>query len=218
MDAERLLATHLVGKAILLYIRKESDVLSTQSTRQLSGLQTFFRQAQTISVSFEGIGRVEFGWSGLEHHALQLNMEAAYNALDGRLDQVVDSGLGPVPVDVPGSNSKVEELRGDFLLKDTWSLGQFELDYGLGAETSTISQSGDAELERGFFFVKPHAVLSYSPSQGNQTRVRLAREVAQLDFDDFISATVFEDDDLALGNPNLRPDTTWIAELSHERR
>lgn len=29
---------------------------------------------------------------------------------------------------------------------------------------------------------------------------------------------MFEDDDLALGNPNLRPDTTWIGELSHERR
>jgi outer membrane receptor protein involved in Fe transport len=46
----------------------------------------------------------------------------------------------------------------------------------------------------------------------------LAREVSQLDLDDFVSATVFEDDDLALGNPNIRPDTTWVAELSYERR
>jgi hypothetical protein len=44
------------------------------------------------------------------------------------------------------------------------------------------------------------------------------REVAQLDFTEFVSATVFEDDDLAFGNPNLRPETTWISELSHERR
>jgi hypothetical protein len=44
------------------------------------------------------------------------------------------------------------------------------------------------------------------------------REVAQLNFNDFVSATVFEDDDLALGNPNLRPETTWVSELSHERR
>jgi len=39
-----------------------------------------------------------------------------------------------------------------------------------------------------------------------------------LDFNDFVSATVFEDDDLALGNPDLRPETTWRLELSHERR
>jgi outer membrane receptor protein involved in Fe transport len=60
--------------------------------------------------------------------------------------------------------------------------------------------------------------LTYSPNQGVQTQLRLAREISQLDFNDFVSATVFEDDDIALGNPNLQPETTWVAELSHERR
>ena len=218
MDGEHVLTNELMGKAILLYTRTEYDVLTTQSTRALSGLQTAFRQVHTASVNSESIGRFEFDWSGMTNHAWQLNMETAYNVLDGTLEQIVDRGAGPVPVDVPGANSRVEEIRGDFLLKDTWSLGKFELDYGLGAETSTISQTGDAELKRNFFFVKPAVVLSYSPSQGNQTRVRLAREVAQLDFEDFISATVYEDDDLALGNPNLKPDTTWIAEIGQEKR
>jgi hypothetical protein len=218
MDAERALTSDLAGKAILLYIRKEADVLSTQSTRELSGQQTFYRQARTTSVSTEGIARMEFDWSGIKDHALQLNVEGAYNELDGNLFQLVDRGPGPVVVNVPGANSVVEEVRGDFLLKDTWSLGKFELDYGLGAESSTITQRGDAVLERDFFFVKPHVVLSHAPGLGQQTRMRLAREVAQLDFEDFISATVYEDDDLALGNPNLRPDTTWVAEVGHERR
>jgi hypothetical protein len=39
-----------------------------------------------------------------------------------------------------------------------------------------------------------------------------------LNFNDFVSTAVFEDDDLALGNPNLSPETTWISEVSHERR
>jgi len=73
-------------------------------------------------------------------------------------------------------------------------------------------------LERNFFFVKPDAVLSYTPVQGVRWRMRLGREVAQLNFNDFVSATVFEDDDLRLGNPNLRPDTTWKLELGYERR
>jgi len=46
----------------------------------------------------------------------------------------------------------------------------------------------------------------------------MAREVSQLDFDDFVTANVFEDDDLSLGNPDLQPDTTWMAELTHEWR
>jgi hypothetical protein len=97
-------------------------------------------------------------------------------------------------------------------------MGELELDYGLGAETSTISQTGDAEQSRDFFFLKPQAILTWSSEQAQQTKFRVAREVAQLDLNDFVSATVFEDDDLALGNPNLRPDTTWVTEVSHERR
>jgi outer membrane receptor protein involved in Fe transport len=61
-------------------------------------------------------------------------------------------------------------------------------------------------------------VLSYTSGQGNQSRIRLAREVSQLDLKDFISATVFEDDDLALGNPNIRPQTTLVTEVSQEQR
>ena len=140
------------------------------------------------------------------------------NSLDNSLVQTDDTGAGPVIVNVPGSNSRVEEIRADFLLKDTWLVGPLELEYGLGAERSTLTQTGDAELERSFFFLKPQGGLSYSPEQGEQTRLRLAREVSQLDFNDFVSATIFEDDDLALGNPDLRPETTWNLELSHERR
>lgn len=54
--------------------------------------------------------------------------------------------------------------------------------------------------------------------RGRQTQLRVEREVSQLNFNDFVSSAVFEDDDVALGNPDLRPDSTWITELSHERR
>jgi outer membrane receptor protein involved in Fe transport len=37
-------------------------------------------------------------------------------------------------------------------------------------------------------------------------------------FDDFISASLFADEDLALGNPDLKPETTWVSELGYEQR
>jgi hypothetical protein len=74
------------------------------------------------------------------------------------------------------------------------------------------------EQERSFVFLKPQGMLTYAPVAGEQTRLRLAREVAQLNLVDFISATVFEDEDIALGNPDIQPAATWAAELSHERR
>jgi len=216
--AERFLSSYLAGKMIYLFSKRDHDPVRTQRNINVSGLQTLLRIADTRTQTTEGIARVEFDWAGLTDHAVQLNIEGAYNSLEGSLLRTDNTGAGPVVVNVPGANTRVQEYRGDFLLKDTWSLGQLELDYGLGAEVSTISQSGDAELERSFFFITPQASLSYSSGQGQQSRFRLAREVAQLNFNDFVSAVVLEDDELLLGNPNLSPDTTWVAELSHERR
>ena len=217
-DAERSLSDSLVGKLIVLYIDDDGNSDSSQvNTDSVLG-QTLFRLAVTDTVRKEQITRLEFDWVGLEDHAVQLNLERAYNVLDRGLVQIDDRGLGPVQVDVPGANSRVEEVRWDLLLQDTWSLGNLTLDLGLGAEASTLSQTGDAELERDFTFLKPLAVLGYAPGQGNQTRFRIAREVSQLNLGDFVSAIVLEDDDVATGNPNIRPETTWTAELSHEQR
>jgi hypothetical protein len=217
-DIERKIMAQLTGKAILLYTNKvRNDDSTRQNIDSILG-QTLFRFAETDTTQKELITRLEFDWSGFADHAIQFNVERAYNILDRSLFQTDDRGSGPIEVDVPGANSRVEEDRWDFLLLDNWKLGDFELDSGIGAETSTLSQSGDTELERTFFFLKPLVVLSYAPGQGKQTRIRLAREVSQLNLSDFVSATVFEDDDLALGNPNIRPDTTWVAEFSHERR
>jgi len=83
---------------------------------------------------------------------------------------------------------------------------------------STITQTGDAELERDFTYWKPQVAVAYSPEPSARTRVGMARSVAQLDFSDFVSSTVFEDNDLALGNPDLQPETTWRLDVSHEQR
>jgi hypothetical protein len=218
VDALRNLNSNLVGKGIFQFFLEGVPRTTSRIITDASGVQTSARIADINAVETEAITRIELDWRGMAKHNFQLNMEGAFNSLEGTLEQTIDTGSGPVVVDVPGSNSLVKEYRGDFLVKDTWALGKFELDYGLGAELSNISQSGDAEQERDFFFLKPHAILTYSSGQGQQTKVRVAREVAQLNFNDFISTTFFEDNELSLGNPNLRPDTTWITELSHERR
>jgi len=217
-DAERLLQRDLLGKAIFLFSYRNFVRLDDQLNFDSTGTEEFREIADTDTTTKELIARLEFDWVRWRNHTVQANFEVAYNVLDNALFQTEDSGTGPIEVDVPGSNTRVKEIRGDFMFQDTWSLGALELDFGLGGEVSQISQSGDAEEKRDFFFLKPLALLTYSPSQESQTRLRFLREVAQLDFNDFVSSAVFEDDDLALGNPNLKPETTWISELSHERR
>ena len=217
-DAERELGNDLTGKAILLYSYGDRDIRSLQSNHNADGVQTQLRIAESETVSTEGIARLELDWSGISGHYVQFDIETAYNSVDGSVVQTVDTGSGPVVVDIPDGNTRVEEVRGDAVLKDTWSLGRFELDYGVGAEVSTITQSGDQDQDRSFFFVKPLGMLTYSVGQGQQLRFRAERQVSQLNFNDFISAAEFQDDNLALGNPNLRPDKTWVTELGYERR
>jgi hypothetical protein len=218
IDIERELTSDLTGKAIFLYLSRGNDTRSIQRNINSDGIRTLLRDADAITKTTEVISRVEFDWSRLENHLIQANLERASNILDGSLIQIDDTGSGPLEVNVPGANSRVEETRWDFLLKDTWLAGKYEFDYGLGAEASTITQSGDAEQKRSFFFVKPQAAVSYTSAEGSKTRLRYAREIAQLDLNGFISSTVFEDDDLALGNPDLQPDSTWKLEISHDRR
>jgi len=218
LDLERLLYPDLSGKAIFLHVHSDSESHDTQRDRDSAGNQTLYREAFGNQNATETIARLEFDWTGIAGHLVQVNLERAYNVLDNSLIQTDDTGAGPVIIEVPGANSRVEEIRWDMLAKDTWTPGQLELDVGLGAEAVTIAQTGDAELERDFFFLKPQGVLTWSWLNRDQSRLRLAREIAQLNLNDFVSATEFQDNDIALGNPNIKPDATWKLEISHEKR
>ena len=218
MDIVRELREDLTGKAIFLITRNNLEFITRQINLDLPDTRTLFRRSDSGRLEKEAIARLEFNWERFINHNIQLNIEGAFNSLDGDLIQVENTGTGPVPINVPGANSRVEEIRGDFLLKDTWTIGNLELDYGIGAELSNISQTGDVDQERDFIFVKPQLVVTYSTSDIHQSTLLFIRDVSQLDFNDFVSASVFEDDDLALGNPDLKPERTWVSEFINEWR
>jgi hypothetical protein len=218
VDGERVLRQDLLGKAILLYSHAGRDPSSSVLDLDASGSQTRFQDEIVKRVENEFISRLELDWAGITSHAIQFDIERAFNSLKSTLEATDDTGSGPVVVDVPGGNTRVEEVRWNFLIRDTWSLGKFDFEYGMTYESSTISQTGDANQERSFEYFKPRVVLTYSPERGKQTRLRVEREVSQLDFGDFVTTTVFTDNNVTLGNPELRPDRTWVAELSQEYR
>ena len=218
LSVERKLARELTGNLLVFFSKEDENSTSTQRSIDPSGTQTAEKLKDVNQIEKEGIIRTEFEWSGLTRHTIRLNLEGTYNLVANTEVETEDTGTGPVTVIVPGASTTLKEYRGDFLLKDTWELGEFELDYGLGAEVSKLTQTGDPDVERDLSYLKPHAELSYTPDETHRLRFRLAREVAQLIFEDFISASLFADEDLALGNPNLRPETTWISELGYEQR
>jgi len=163
----------------------------------------------------ETIGRLEFDYSGWKSHTLQFGGEIAENFIDNEL-QFIQNGE---EVPLPGSNTVVNELRGEFFASDSWTINpKFTADLSLAVEVSRIQQTGDVENSRTFVFPKPRLSFTYVPNSKTQWRLRLEQEVGQLNFFDFVSSANFDDADLDFGNPDLQPDRTLVAEATFERR
>jgi hypothetical protein len=141
--------------------------------------------------------------------------EVAYNMLE--VEQAFTEGGVAVPL--PSASVKVEETRGEAFGKATWRIKpELTLEGGLRLETSTISQSGDADQEKSFFFAKPRFLATWTPMPNNQLRLRFEREVGQLDFGDFAASADLDDENVLGGNVDLEPEQRWISELTYERR
>ena len=124
-DFERQLNADLIAKAILLHIREEEDAIASQRSVDFAGVQTRFRLADSDTVKTESIIRVELDWARLPNHTVQINLEGAFNVLDNTFNLSEDNGAGPMPVPVPGANARVEEIRWDMLILESWTSGPF---------------------------------------------------------------------------------------------
>lgn len=141
--------------------------------------------------------------------------EVAYNMLE--VDQAFT--VGGVAVPLPSDQIKVEETRGEVFARATWRpRTDLTLEGGLRLEASTIRQSGDADAEKTLYYAKPRVLATWTPMARTQVRLRLEREVGQLDFDDFAASAELEDDTVFGGNVDLEPEQRWVAELALERR
>jgi hypothetical protein len=141
--------------------------------------------------------------------------EIAYN----RLDTEQAFSVGGTPVVLPSASVVVEETRGELFGKSTWRVSPtLSLESGLRLESSTISQSGDTENEKSFFFAKPRVQLSWTPMADTQVRARFEREVGQLDFGDFAASAELDSQNVLGGNADLEPEDRWIGEVTFERR
>jgi len=146
---------------------------------------------------------------------IEAGAEIAYNMLD--VNQAFT--IGGVDVPLPSASVKVEETRGEAFSKATWRINpKLTLEGGVRLEASTISQSGDADQEKSFFFAKPRLLATWTPMADNQLRFRFERELGQLDFGDFAASAELDDGTVFGGNVDLEPEQRWISELSYERR
>lgn len=164
--------------------------------------------------SSETIGRATLSHT-IGAHALEAGAETALNRLDADVDLAIDG----VAVALAAGDVTVEEKRAEAFVADVWTLSpKWTLETRLAAETSTLTQTGDTRSEVRFSFVKPSLQIARKYADRNQARLRLYRDVGQLDFGDFASSAALADGRVAAGNPGLRPDTRWALEAGVDHR
>lgn len=170
---------------------------------------------RSIGDSSESIARALVRYERSPTLNFELGGEIAYNMLDTEQAYTV----GGVAVPLPSATVKVEETRGEVFAKSGWRVSpKLNVEAGLRLESSTISQSGDADQEESFFYAKPRLLVTWTPMADNQLRFRFERVLGQLDFDDFAASADFQDENVQGGNIDLKPEQRWVSEVIYERR
>lgn len=163
--------------------------------------------------SSETLARAEYRREdgGLQYFG---SIEGALNKLTGDAQLSSDG----VPVPITGSDVDVSERRAEGAIGATWQANRrLALEASLRAEYSAIRSTGDASQDDDFLFWKPRIRLSWD---NRQTRIQatVEREVAQLDFEDFVASVELDRDDVVAGAPSLTPPATWSLSTLFEQR
>ena len=164
----------------------------------------------------ESIARLTLKASPATSLSLEAGAEGDFNWLNDRTLCVVNAAR----VAVPAANVRVTEARAEGYATATWRMTpKFTLESGLRVEASRIAATGDVVSSRTLIFPKPRVVATWSPDAKNQVRLRVEREVGQLNFDDFAAGqATLANGAVQAGNPNLIPQRDWVFEAAYERK
>jgi outer membrane receptor protein involved in Fe transport len=166
--------------------------------------------------STEAVGRVHLRWRPRTDVTVETGAEGALNELDSETRLSVNGR----PVTVPAANVNVREKRGEVFVRGTWRMTpSLSFEGGVRQEASRVTSRGDVVLEKSLAFTKPRLAVTWDPDPSSQVRLRIEREVGQLNFDDFVaSSSVASTGALVAGNPDLTPQQDWVFEAAYERR
>ncbi|MEM5516642.1 TonB-dependent receptor [Henriciella sp. AS95] len=207
-------------KTTALWRFEHSPVISSVQTTQADGsLSERSIYDQTVDEG-ESILRSEYGWQPAPGRDWQVALEGAFNFLESEaaLQSLDGSGvLVPVPLDK--ANSRVEEKRAEINVTHGRKLSDtFSIQASLGAEYSELSQTGGANQTREFTRPKGFVSAAYEVNDKLTINAKLAREVGQLNFFDFISSVNVNSGNGNEGNPDIVPEQSWVGEIEFERQ
>lgn len=184
-------------------------------------LQLFYDNSPTTGSRFAGesetgerIGRAEYRWDAWGGN-WQLDTEAAFNRFDqaSRLFSRTASGTY-TEIPLPRASGAVTEDRYEMILTHGRTFGNgVSMQLGAGAENSELAQTGPGGLTREFWRPKGSLSLAWTPREGLDLSLKVARTVGQLSFGDFLASVSLQEGNANAGNAQLKPTLTWNTDL-----
>lgn len=160
----------------------------------------------------EWVGRIALLSEGERWLRPEFNVELAWNRADSEFT-LTENG---VPVDLPGADSRVSELRGEAGTNLTLTLNEaLRLETNLAYERSRIQVRGDTRDQRTLDYWKPSLAAVWDVQDSTQVRLGWRRSVSQLDFGGFAASGDLINDRPIAGNAELSPEVTegWSARV-----
>ncbi len=173
-----------------------------------TSVSTFTQDRDISETIARGVLKHRFG----ADISAEFGAETAINKLDS-----VSAVTGTV---VPGASVQVQEDRNEVFAKAAWRVTpKWTLDAGVRYEFSKLTSDGDVVLEKTLKYVKPRLTATWAPRSTTQIRLRVEREVGQLNFGDFVAQGDLNNaGGVTAGNPDLDPEDTWVGEATFEQR
>ncbi len=207
-------------KLIGLYTIEDGFSVSDVEETPADGAPAFGSRFEQDQFESETVARAEYAIAPRPGRDWQIAVEGARNVLD------VESGLfilqddGTLAEeDLANSTTRVVERRAELTVTHGRSLASsVNVQASLGVEVSELAQSGPAGLTRGFFRPKGFVSATWRPGPRTSVQARIAREVGQLNFFDFVSSVNLNNENANAGNPDLVPEQSWAAEIEIDRR
>ena len=207
---EKALSPKLQLEALAIQKVRRNHVMSRFAS---SSELDLFDETDTAA---ESIARATLRYTASRKLSFETAAEGAFNTQTSDSAYSVDGA----PIDLPAAHVTIQEKRGELSGLGTWRPSKVvNLEAGMRLEASQISSSGDVALTKTLFFPKPRAVLTLSPDKDDQVRLRVEREVGQLNFADFVASSKLGtgSGSVQVGNPDLVPQNDWAFEASYER-
>jgi len=163
----------------------------------------------------ESVVRATVRYKPSDRFSLEGSAEGAYNTASTRSRET----LSGQALTLPESNVNLRETREDAGMTATWKPADpLSMEAAVKVEHSALTGQGDAPVDRGFDYIKPRAVISWSPDKNSQIRLRVEHEADQISFGYFVAGSNFTNGQITAGNAQIRPSQDWLTELVLERK